>query len=134
MAQQKIKTRYNGRYQSSTFNAVNQQDIVVNATRFTPIDLLASAYNSCMLGTMDAVAQQHGFSIGNATSEVEWAISTDGTRVGTMNVKIGFDQDLPEDRRALVEHAAQHLCHVGRSIHPAIERTFEFTYEVAAAA
>lgn len=134
MARQKIKTRYHGRYQSSTFNAVNQQDIVVNAARFTPIDLLASAYNSCMLGTMDAVALQHGFSIGKATSEVAWALSTDGTRVGTMNVKIGFDQDLQEDQRALVEHAAQKLCHVGQSLNPAIERHFQFTYQVAVAA
>ncbi|MDX9749684.1 MAG: hypothetical protein RBT71_01200 [Flavobacteriales bacterium] len=46
MAQQKIKTRYQGRYQSSTYNPVNKQDIVVNAARFTPIDLLATAYNS----------------------------------------------------------------------------------------
>jgi uncharacterized OsmC-like protein len=83
---------------------------------------------------MEGVAQQNGFSIGKATSEVEWGLSADGTRVGSMIVRIAFEQELPEAHRALVEHAAQKLCHVGQSLNPAIERTFEFTYQVAVAA
>ncbi|MCB9222521.1 MAG: hypothetical protein H6615_11910, partial [Ignavibacteria bacterium] len=75
MPQLKVKTDYLGNYQSKTENTFSDTPIIVDAMKFTPLDLLSSAYNSCMLGTMEYIAKQNEFEIGQAKSEIEWALS-----------------------------------------------------------
>ena len=64
MPQLIVKTDYLGKYQSKTENTFSDTPIIVDAMKFTPLDLLASAYNSCMLGTMEHIAKQNKFEIG----------------------------------------------------------------------
>ena len=59
MPQLKVKTDYLGKYQSKTENTFSDTPIIVDAMKFTPLDLLSSAYNSCMLGTMEHIAKQN---------------------------------------------------------------------------
>lgn len=130
MPQKLVKTAYIGRYQSQTENALTDTSIVVDAAKFTPLDLLASAYNSCMLGTMEYAAKQNKFEISEAKSQIEWELSEDTSRVGSMDIKISFGKDFPEEQKEILETAAKMKCHVGETLNPLIVKKFEFTYSV----
>lgn len=57
-----VSTNYEGKYKSTTSSPLNNEiPITVNARVFTPVDLLASAYGSCLLGTIDYEAQKRVF-------------------------------------------------------------------------
>ena len=129
MPQLIVKTDYLGKYQSKTENTFSETPIVVDAMKFTPLDLLSSAYNSCMLGTMEYIAKQNEFEIGQAKSEIEWALSEDTTRIGSMDIKISFANDFSEEQKEILENAAQTKCHVGQTLNPAIEKKFTFNYK-----
>lgn len=53
-----IETIYAGGYTSKTTTPFNSEPVTVSATRFTPVDLMVSAYGSCLLGTIDFAANQ----------------------------------------------------------------------------
>ena len=129
MPQLIVKTDYLGKYQSKTENTFSDTPIIVDAMKFTPLDLLSSAYNSCMLGTMEYIAKQNEFEIGQAKSEIEWALSEDTTRIGSMDIKISFANDFSEEQKEILENAAQTKCHVGQTLNPAIEKKFTFNYK-----
>lgn len=128
MPQKLVKTSYLGRYQSQTENAFSNSAITVDAAKFTPLDLLAGAYNSCMLGTMEYAAKQNGFEIAEAKSQVDWDLSEDTTRIGAMDIKISFGKDFSDEQKEILETAAKTKCHVGQTLNPLIKKQFEFTY------
>lgn len=129
MPQLVVKTDYLGKYQSKTENSFSNKPIVVDAMKFTPLDLLTSAYNSCMLGTMEHIAKQNKFELGEAKSQIEWALSEDTTRIGSMDIQISFANDFSEEQKEILENAAQTKCHVGQTLNPAIEKKFTFNYK-----
>ena len=128
MPQLKVKTDYIGMYRSTTENSFSNTPITVDAVKFTPLDLLTSAYNSCMLGTMEQAAKQSNFEIGEASSHIEWGLSEDTTRIGKMDIKFSFNNDFTEEQKQLLETAAKTKCHVGQSLNPAIQKSFKFDY------
>ena len=130
MPQLVVKTDYLGKYQSKTENSFSNTTIVVDAMKFTPLDLLTSAYNSCMLGTMEHIAKQSNFEIGEANSQIEWALIEDTTRIGSMDIEITFANDFSDEQKEILETAAKTKCHVGQTLNPAIEKEFKFTYGV----
>ena len=129
MPQLKVKTDYLGKYQSKTENTFSDTPIIVDAMKFTPLDLLSSAYNSCMLGTMEHIAKQNNFEIGEPKSQIEWALSEDTTRIGSMDIQISFANDFSKEQKEILENAAQTKCHVGQTLDPAIEKKFTFNYK-----
>lgn len=128
MPQKIVKTVYIGRYQSQTENSLNNTSIVVDAAKFTPLDLLTSAYSSCMLGTMEYAARQNNFEIHEAKSQIEWELSEDGSAIGAMDIKISFGKDFSGKQKEILETAARTKCHVGKTLNPLIEKKFEFAY------
>ncbi len=57
-----IEVNYQGKYQSATKTHFNQEPAVtVNASRFTPVDLMALAYCSCLMATIDFATQKKVF-------------------------------------------------------------------------
>lgn len=130
MPQLVVKTDYLGKYQSKTENSFSKTPIVVDAMKFTPLDLLTSAYNSCMLGTMEHIAKQSNFNIGEAKSQIEWALSEDTTRIGSMDIQITFVNDFSDEQKEILEIVAKTKCHVGQSLNPLINKKFKFTYGV----
>lgn len=128
MPQKLVKTTYLGRYRSQTENSFSNTSITVDAAKFTPLDLLASAYNSCMLGTMEQAAKQNNFEISETKSQVDWDLSEDTTRIGSMDIKITFSKDFSDEQKEILEIAAKTKCHVGQTLNPLIEKQFDFVY------
>lgn len=124
----KIETTYEGKYQSSTKSPLNEKPITVNAVRFSPVDLLASAYGSCLLGTVDFEAKKQQFDTTASRSEITYEMSDDGSKVGTMDIKLFFQDAYTEGQKSVIELAAKTKCHVGKSLDPTIVKNYEFIY------
>lgn len=122
-----IETTYQGQFTSNTACALNENGVTVNAVHFTPIDLLATAYSSCLLGTIDYVASKNGFQVKGSNSQITYHLNEEGTKVGTMDIKISFSEDYSAEQKEVIVTATQN-CHVGKSLDPAIVKNFEFIY------
>lgn len=123
----KIETTYAGRYNSTTNSPLSNDPIKVDL-KFGPIDLLMSAYGSCMLGTVDYYARRNKFEVNDSKSELSYEMHPDGGKVGTINVKLYFGNDYTPEQKEVIEISAKDLCHVGSSLDPAIVRNYEFIY------
>jgi len=124
-----IETNYEGKYRSSTKTPLSEERIAVNAARFNPVDLLASAYGSCLLGTIDWEARKEHFETTESRSEITYDMSEDESKVGKINIKIFFKNDYTPEQKAVIEVAAKTKCHVGKSLDPSIEKNYEFIYK-----
>lgn len=122
-----IATTYEGKYHSSTKSPLSTDPIQVDL-KFGPIDLLMGSYASCMLGTVDFYARKKDFEVNGSRSELSYEMSSEGGQVGTINVKLFFDEDYTAEQKELIENSAKYLCHVGNSLNPAIIKNYEFTY------
>ena len=123
-----VETTYQGKYTSTTKSSLNTEAITVNAVRFTPVDLLFSAYGSCLLGTIDWEAHKNGFETPQARSEVSYSMDEAAAKVAEIRVKIYLGADYSAEQKQVIETAAKHHCHVGNTLDPAIPRTYEFQY------
>lgn len=123
-----IETIYQGGYTSKTENPLSNGPVTVSATRFTPVDLLVSAYGSCLLGTIDYEAHKNQFKTNLTRSEIALEMSEDKSRVGKMQINIFLDGEYSEDQKGIMENAAKTKCHVGNSLDSRIERTYHFHY------
>ncbi len=124
-----IETIYQGKYRSETKTLFNQeQPVTADAGSFNPVALLMSAYGSCLLGTMDYAARQQQFGIAEAKTQIDFEMNEDKTKVGRIHIKAVFGSDFSDKQKQVIEFAAKNYCHVGKSLDPAISRTFEFIY------
>ncbi|ACU63394.1 OsmC family protein [Chitinophaga pinensis] len=123
-----ISTAYQGKFKATTEAPLNDNPITVNAVQFSPVDLLISAYGSCLLGTIDYVAQTKLFEVNNSKSEITYEMSTTGSGVGKINIKLFFKDDYSAEQREVIENAAKKQCHVGNTIDARIEKEFQFIY------
>lgn len=124
----KIETIYQGGYKSETKTPLNAEPVAVNAAKFNPVDLLATAYGSCLLGTIDFEARKQQFETRHSRSEIVYEMSEDRTRVGSMHIKIFFENDYSDEQKAVIENAARKKCHVGNSLDPSIDKVYEFIF------
>ncbi len=95
---------------------------------FSPTDLVATALGTCILTTMAIAAQRRGLELNGATARVtKEMVTTPSRRIGRLTVEIVMPQDLPEEERTRLEHAA-HACPVHKSLHPDVEIPVTFRW------
>lgn len=124
-----VETKYEGNYKSGIKTPLSDDPIAVNAARFNPVDLLAGAYGSCLLGTIDYECRKKQLAdTTEARSEIVYEMTEDKTRIGTLHIKMFFENDYSDEQKQVIELAAKTQCHVGNSIDPAIKKQYEFFY------
>jgi putative redox protein len=95
---------------------------------FSPTDLVAAALGSCMMTVMGIAANRHAIDLKNTTIEVTKEMITDPVRrIGTITVTLRMAPGIPQDKRAMLEHAA-HACPVHKSLHPDVQTPIQFIY------
>lgn len=124
-----IETKYLGNLKSSTQSPHNNEPIAAaGGTPFTPVDLLVSAYGSCLLGTVDYAAQKNNFETTDSRSEINFEMSADKTRIGKMKIILFFGKEYTNEQKAVIENSAKYNCHVGNSLNNDIYREYQFVY------
>ncbi|MCE9636197.1 MAG: OsmC family protein [Planctomycetes bacterium] len=95
---------------------------------FSPTDLVATAFGTCVVTTIAIVARRRGFDVAAMTFSVEKHMATDPVRrIGRLPLTVHLPAGLDAAQRDICERAAA-ACPVHKSLHPDIEATITFAY------
>lgn len=97
-------------------------------TRFSPTDLLATAYLNCMITIVGIYCDKHGIAFEGCEGTVEKIMTDSPRRVGQLNITMDMhknDWSLKEKKR--IESAAKN-CPVAKSVSSEISVNIEFNY------
>ena len=95
---------------------------------FSPTDLVATAYGTCVLSIMGMAAKTHGFSIDGATVETQKIMGTNPRRiVELVSVFTMPHNNYSAKEKKIIELTAKE-CPVYNSLHPEMKKTITFRY------
>lgn len=95
---------------------------------FSPTDMLATAYGTCMVTIMGIVAKRDGIALGGVRVEIEKHMSaTPPRRVARLVLRFTMPAALTAEQRAKLEKAA-HSCPVALSVSPDVFIEASFSY------
>lgn len=96
---------------------------------FSPTDLVAASFGSCILTTMAIFADKEKIDMGGAHASVVKEMKAGPRRIARLTAEIHMPKKLsPEDRRRL-EDVGLH-CPLKYSLHPDLELPVQFLYDV----
>lgn len=133
-----IETIYDGNLICRATHGPSRQTLTTDApvdnggrgSAFSPTDLVATAFATCMLTIMGLVAQRRGVDIaGTQCTVVKEMVANPVRRIGKLTARIVFPADKKYDaetRQALEQGALS--CPVKQSLHPDIELEVDFVY------
>ncbi|MEZ5967379.1 MAG: OsmC family protein [Planctomycetota bacterium] len=95
---------------------------------FSPTDLVATAFATCVMTVIGIVARREGIELRGMSARVEKHMVVQPTRrIGHMPLHVSIPGKVtPEQRRKL--EAAARTCPVHKSLHPDVSAPIEFTY------
>ncbi len=96
---------------------------------FSPTDLVAAAYGSCVMTTIAIVAERTGVSVKGMHMRVEKHMQTEPRRIGHIPLKVHLPEALSEQERQKLERAGL-ACPVHKSLHPDVKAEITYIYDV----
>ncbi len=95
---------------------------------FSPTDLVASAYASCMLTIMGIYCQEHGLEMKHARAEVKKIMASDPRRIGRIELFLDLKGNgWSEDQAERIIRAGK-ACPVAKSINQEVEIQLNIEY------
>lgn len=102
-----------------------------DGSTFSPTDLCTTSLVTCMMTVMGIVADRNGIDLTGSWYSFEKTMSSDSPRrIARINAEFHLPAHLLPDQRQLVEGAALH-CPVYHSLHPDIQKSVVFHYDVS---
>ena len=98
-----------------------------DGSSFSPTDLVAAAFASCIVTTMAIVAEREGIDFTTASFRVEKHMQSDPRRIAKLPVEVRMPPGLSADQRTKLERAG-HTCPVHKSLLPELEKEVRFVY------
>jgi putative redox protein len=96
---------------------------------FSPTDLVAAAYGSCVMTTIAIVAERSGISVEGMHMRVEKHMQSEPRRIGNIPLEVHMPRALAEHERQKLERAGL-ACPVHKSLHPDVKAEITFLYDV----
>lgn len=97
-------------------------------TRFSPTDLVATAYLNCMLTLIGIYCDNHNLEFKKGKGDVEKVMGNSPRRIVELNFNMNLSgNDWSEQEKKRIENAAK-ACPVSNSVHPDIKIDIEFKY------
>jgi uncharacterized OsmC-like protein len=96
---------------------------------FSPTDLVATGFATCIATTMAIVARSHGVDITGVRYEVTKEMAADAPRrISRLTARLWMPASARSVPAGVLEHAANN-CPVHRSLAPSVEKVIEFLWE-----
>jgi uncharacterized OsmC-like protein len=96
--------------------------------QFSPTDLVANAYLTCMLTIIGIYCEQNKITLNHASGEVEKIMTSNPRRIGELRLTLNLTgNSWDEKQRKKIETAAKN-CPVAKSVSPEIITNIEFKY------
>ena|SRR5690554_297093 len=132
----KIRSSYLGDLRISSLHEKSGSKIETDApvdnnekgTRFSPTDLLATAYLNCLITIMGIYCKNNGLEFAGCEGEVEKIMTNNPRRIGKLIFKLDLsNNEWSEKEKTKVQNAAK-TCPVAKSVSPDIEIELNFIY------
>jgi len=127
---------YLGELRTSAIHLASGNKIITDAPidnngkgeAFSPTDLVATSFASCVLTIMGIGAKGHGFSIDGTTVEVTKIMGTEPRRIVEIIATFTFPSNqYTEKQKAFIKHIVD-TCPVAKSLHPEIKQMVSFNF------
>ena len=132
-----IRTTYIGELRTQAIHVQSGEELLTDAPvdnqgkgeYFSPTDLVATAFASCILTIMGIIARRYEFNIEGTHVKSTKIMNVTPRRIGEIIVEIDFPNISYSDKeKALLEQAAK-ICPVALSLHPDIKQTILFNFQ-----
>lgn len=125
---------YQGELRTNAVHIPSQNKIITDAPidnhgkgeYFSPTDLVAAAWLSCMFTIMGITMNKHQFQA-EMKGKVTKIMYSEPRRIGELHADIKIYGSLSEKQKAILENAAKH-CPVAKSLAPDIKQVIHFDY------
>ncbi len=95
---------------------------------FSPTDLVATAWATCVLTTMAIVANRHKVELKGATATVDKEMTTSAPRrIAKLTLHITLPVPASRDVGGVIERVMSH-CPVSHSLHPDVEKIYTLSW------
>lgn len=95
---------------------------------FSPTDLVATAYASCMMTIIGIYCQQHGLNFTHATAEVTKGMASSPRRISEIVVEMDLSGNGWNEGEQEKVMRASKACPVAKSVHEEITIVFDITF------
>jgi uncharacterized OsmC-like protein len=98
---------------------------------FSPTDLVATAFASCMMTVLGIASRTHGFKIDGTEAVVTKIMSAEPPRrISKVKVELIFPPVKYSEKEKLIIERIARTCPVALSLHPDLEQEIVFRYSV----
>ncbi|MCE2882102.1 MAG: OsmC family protein [Planctomycetaceae bacterium] len=132
-----IRSKYVGSLRCEAVHGPSGRTLVTDAPvdnhgkgeSFSPTDLVATAFGTCMMTIMAIYGERHGLDLSGMTVRTVKEMSKEPPR-RIASLRTVIEVPLPADhaQRTALENAA-HACPVHKSLHPDIDAAIEFVWK-----
>ncbi len=131
-----IKISYPGELRTEATHVKSDVRIITDAPTdnqgkgesFSPTDLLASSWGSCMVTIMGIASRTHNINIDNTRLRITKVMAANPRRVNELHAEFDMPENTySEKEKAILDNAAR-TCPVALSLHPDIKQVIKFNY------
>ena len=132
----RIKLNYSGRLKTELIHENSNAKIVTAApvdnngdgSSFSPTDMLAASYLSCMVTIMGIFAEKNNISLKKIEGSVEKSMAASPRRVDKLLIHIDIYDDIGKDDQEKLKVAALN-CPVAKSVHPDLKTEININFK-----
>ena len=95
---------------------------------YSPTDLVATAFGSCMLTIMGIAEEVHNLNLKGTTIKITKIMNDTPRRIGEIVVEFNFTHKNYTDKQKLIIDNIVKTCPVGLSLHPEIKQTIKYNF------
>lgn len=131
-----IETIYNGELRTSATHVKSGTEIITDAPidnhgkgeAFSPTDLVAAAFGSCLLTIMGVAESNFNLNLKGTKLKITKIMAENPRKIGEIIVELNFPaNNYNEKQKQVIEHITRN-CPVGLSLHPDIKQTIILNY------
>lgn len=131
-----VRTEYLGNLRTEALHVQSGNELLTDAPidnngkgeYFSPTDLVATAFGSCMLTVIGIVAQRSSFSIDGTKLKITKVMAAEPRRISEIIVEFNFPpNNYSPKEKEIIKHTAL-ACPVAKSLHPDLKQTLIFNF------
>lgn len=131
-----IRTEYTGSLRTQALHVASGNTLITDAPldnqgkgeAFSPTDLLATSYGSCMITVVGIAAVKHGFSIDGTKLKITKIMASNPRRIDELIVELDFPPNGYSGKEKEIIRKTAITCPVALSLHPEVKQTIVFNF------
>jgi putative redox protein len=131
-----IRTEYTGDLRTNALHVASGNTLITDAPldnqgkgeAFSPTDLMATSFGSCLITVVGIAARTNGFSIDGTKLKITKIMAANPRRIGELVVELDFPANGYSDKEKAIIRRTAATCPVALSLHPDVKQTLIFNF------